>query len=342
MLEVQDVSKIYGARTVVDHVSFAVPKGEILGFLGPNGAGKTTTMRIITGYVPPTSGTARVAGFDVQEEPLEVKRRIGYLPEHPPLYREMLVRPYLEFVAAIRGVPRKQVKPRVERAIERCGLTSVSGRLIGLLSKGFQQRVGLAQAILHEPDLLILDEPTVGLDPTQIREIRQLIKSFSGEHTVILSTHILAEVTMTCHRVLIINEGRIALQDTLENLATRGGRGRVMVRFARPADGAEAALRAVPGVGGVARDGGDGGWVVQMRDGADAREEIASLAVGRGWGLLEMRPEIQSLEETFIRIIRGEGVSIDGATAAGPGPEGAAGALGGEAAGSSSAGAEIA
>jgi ABC-2 type transport system ATP-binding protein len=337
MLEVQDVSKIYGTRTVVDHVSFAVPKGDILGFLGPNGAGKTTTMRIITGYVPPTSGTARVAGFDVQEQPLEVKRRIGYLPEHPPLYREMLVRPYLEFVAAIRGVPRKQVKPRVERAIERCGLASVSGRLIGLLSKGFQQRVGLAQAILHEPDLLILDEPTVGLDPTQIREIRGLIKSFSGEHTVILSTHILAEVTMTCHRVLIINEGRIALQDTLENLATRGGRGRVLVRLARPADGAEAALRAVPGVSGVVRDGGDGGLIVQMRDGADAREEIASLAVGRGWGLLELRPEIQSLEETFIRIIRGEGVPLDGASTAGPGTEGPAGR---DAAISSSVGAE--
>jgi ABC-2 type transport system ATP-binding protein len=319
MLEVQNVSKIYGARTVVDRVSFSVPKGEIVGFLGPNGAGKTTTMRIITGYVPPTSGTATVAGFDVQDEPLEVKRRIGYLPEHPPLYRDMLVRPYLEFVAAIRGVPRRQVKERVQRAIDRCGLTSVAGRLIGLLSKGFQQRVGLAQAILHEPDLLILDEPTVGLDPTQIREIRQLIKSFSGEHTVILSTHILAEVTMTCHRVLIINEGRIAVQDTLENLAARGGRGRVLVRLARAADGAEAALRTVPGVGDVAREG-DGAFSVQMRGGSDAREAIASLAVSRGWGLLELRPETQSLEETFIRIIRGD-VAADG----GAGMEPAAG-----------------
>jgi ABC-2 type transport system ATP-binding protein len=319
MLEVQNVSKIYGARTVVDRVSFSVPKGEIVGFLGPNGAGKTTTMRIITGYVPPTSGTATVAGFDVQDEPLEVKRRIGYLPEHPPLYRDMLVRPYLEFVAAIRGVPRRQVKERVQRAIDRCGLTSVPGRLIGLLSKGFQQRVGLAQAILHEPDLLILDEPTVGLDPTQIREIRQLIKSFSGEHTVILSTHILAEVTMTCHRVLIINEGRIAVQDTLENLAARGGRGRVLVRLARAADGAEAALRTVPGVGDVAREG-DGAFSVQMRGGSDAREAIASLAVSRGWGLLELRPETQSLEETFIRIIRGD-VAADG----GAGMEPAAG-----------------
>src|SRR5258705_9210267 len=247
MLEVSQVSKIYGTRTVVDCVSFAVSKGEILGFLGPNGAGKTTTMRIVTGYVPPTSGTAKVAGFDVLEHPLEVKGRIGYLPEHPPLYREMLVRSYLEFVARIRAVPRRQVKARVDRALERCGLGTVSGRLIGLLSKGFQQRVGLAQAILHEPDLLILDEPTVGLDPSQIREIRQLIKSFAGEHTVILSTHILAEVTMTCDRVLIINEGRIAAEDTMQALAARGeGTRRIAVRVARAGDGVEGQIRAIP------------------------------------------------------------------------------------------------
>jgi ABC-2 type transport system ATP-binding protein len=308
MLEVSQVSKIYGVRTVVRDVSFAVSKGEILGFLGPNGAGKTTTMRIITGYVPPTSGSAKVAGFDVLEQPLEVKRRIGYLPEHPPLYREMLVRSYLEFVARIRAVPRRQIAARVDRAIERCGLGSVSGRLIGLLSKGFQQRVGLAQAILHEPDLLILDEPTVGLDPSQIREIRQLIKSFAGEHTVILSTHILAEVTMTCDRVLIINEGRIAAEDTLEGLAARGGRSRkVTLRLARPGEGAAAALESVPGVQrAVADDGAAGGFTVEMKEGLDAREAIAGLAVQRGWGLLEMRPLTMSLEEIFIRIIRGE------------------------------------
>src|SRR5262245_51328191 len=290
MLEVSDITKIYGTRTVVDRVSFTVPKGEILGFLGPNGAGKTTTMRIIAGYVPPTSGTAKVAGFDVQEQPLEVKKRIGYLPEHPPLYRDMLVRAYLDFVARLRGVPRRQVKPRVDRALERCGLGDVSGRLIGLLSKGYQQRVGLAQAILHEPDLLILDEPTVGLDPTQIRDIRALIKSFAGDHTVILSTHILAEVRLTCHRVIIINDGRIAAEDTVEALEARGG-GRVLVRFARRAEGAEAALRMLAGVASVAtQEGPDGALVVSQRAGQDAREEIAALAVGRGWGLLEMRP----------------------------------------------------
>jgi ABC-2 type transport system ATP-binding protein len=200
MLEVSGITKVYGGRHAVDDLTFSVERGEILGFLGPNGAGKTTTMRIITGFVPPTSGTAKVAGFDVQDQPIEVKKRIGYMPEHPPLYNEMLVRSYLRFVATIRGVPRRQIGTRVEAAIERCGLSEVAGRLIGNLSKGFQQRVGLAQAILHDPDVLILDEPTVGLDPSQIRDIRQLIKSFAGEHTVILSTHILAEVTMTCSR----------------------------------------------------------------------------------------------------------------------------------------------
>ncbi|HET8946125.1 MAG TPA: ATP-binding cassette domain-containing protein [Candidatus Polarisedimenticolia bacterium] len=324
MLEVSDISKIYGTRTVVDRVSFTVPKGEILGFLGPNGAGKTTTMRIITGYVPPTTGTAKVAGFDVQEQPLEVKRRLGYLPEHPPLYPEMLVRPYLEFTARIRGVPRRQLKARTDRAIERCGLQAVAGRLIGVLSKGYQQRVGLAQAILHEPDLLILDEPTVGLDPTQIREIRSLIKSFAGEHTVILSTHILAEVTMTCHRVMIINEGRIAAEDTLEALAARGGGGRVLVRFARPAEDAPAALRAVPGVAAVdVPDAKDGALVASQRPGQDAREAIAALAVGRGWGLLEMRPITRSLEDIFIDIIRGEAAPAPdhGGGAATPAPD---------------------
>jgi ABC-2 type transport system ATP-binding protein len=308
MLDVASITKTYGTRTVVNGISFAVPKGEILGFLGPNGAGKTTTMRIISGYVPATSGTARVAGFDVQEQPLEVKRRIGYLPEHPPLYTDMLVRPYLEFVARLRGVPRRQVKTRIDRAIERCGLGEVSGRLIALLSMGYQQRVGLAQAILHEPDLLILDEPTVGLDPSQIREIRSLIKSFAGEHTVILSTHILAEVTMTCHRVLIINEGRIAAEDTLERLAARGERtGRVALRLARPGEGVAAALGQTPGVVKVEpQEGIAGGFLATMADGQDAREAIAALAVARGWGLLEMRPLTLSLEDIFIRIIRGE------------------------------------
>ena len=308
MIEVAGLTKIYGNRAAVDGIGFSVNKGEILGFLGPNGAGKTTTMRILTGYVAPTSGTARVGGFDVQESPIEVKRRIGYMPEHPPLYVEMLVRPFLRFVASLRGVPRKEMNARVDRAIERCGLQPVAGRLIGNLSKGYQQRVGLAQAILHDPDVLILDEPTVGLDPSQIRDIRHLIKSFAGEHTVILSTHILAEVTMTCNRVLIINEGRIAADETLERLAARGERTRrIALRLARATDGVEGQIRAIAGDLDVTREGGqDGGFVVETESARDVREEIARAAVAQGWGLLEMRAITLSLEDIFIRIIRGE------------------------------------
>ncbi|MGH9748439.1 MAG: ABC transporter ATP-binding protein [Candidatus Polarisedimenticolia bacterium] len=306
MIEVNGLTKVYGGRAVVDDVSFAVRKGEILGFLGPNGAGKTTTMRILTGFVPPTLGTAKVAGYDVLEEPLEVKRRLGYLPEHPPLYREMTVRSFLRFVAKIRAVPRKDIAARIDRAMERCGLTSVAHRLIGNLSKGYQQRVGLAQAILHEPDVLILDEPTVGLDPSQIREIRRLIKGFAGEHTVILSTHILAEVAMTCDRVLIINDGRIAAEDTLEALQARGERTRrILVRVARPADGTAATLQAIPGVLGVRAEGVDGAYLVETDGARDLREAIAS-RVAPEWGLLELRALTLSLEEIFIRIIQGE------------------------------------
>ena len=308
MIGVTDLTKEYSGRAVIRDLSFQVARGEILGFLGPNGAGKTTTMRILTGFVPPTRGTVRVAGFDVQDEPLEVKRRTGYLPEHPPLYREMLVRPFLRFVASIRGIPRQMVRQKVDRAIERCGLTEVSGRLIGLLSKGYQQRVGLAQAILHEPDVLILDEPTVGLDPSQIREIRHLIRSFGGDHTVILSTHILAEVTMTCSRVLIINEGEIAAEDTLEALTARGGgAGRIALRLARPGPRTDEQLGAIDGVVGVKRDdGAPGAFVVETERGRDVREELGARAVGEGWGLLEMRPLTPSLEEIYIGIVRGE------------------------------------
>ena len=308
MIEVVGLTKIYGERAAVEGIDFSVRKGEILGFLGPNGAGKTTTMRILTGYLAPTSGTARVGGFDVQDSPIEVKRRIGYLPEHPPLYTEMLVRPFLRFVASLRGVPRKERASRVDRAIERCGLQPVAGRLIGNLSKGYQQRVGLAQAILHDPDVLILDEPTVGLDPSQILEIRQLIKSFAGEHTVILSTHILAEVTMTCNRVLIINEGKIAADETMERLAARGERTRrIALRLARATDGVEGQIRSIAGVLAVTREASqDGVFVVETESAQDVREEIARAAVAQGWGLLELRAMTLSLEDIFIRIIRGE------------------------------------
>jgi len=303
MLEVSDISKVYGTRTVVDHVSFTVPKGEILGFLGPNGAGKTTTMRIITGYVPPTSGTAKVAGFDVQEQPLEVKRRLGYLPEHPPLYPEMLVRSYLEFTGRIRGVPRRQLKARTDRAIERCGLQAVAGRLIAVLSKGYQQRVGLAQAILHEPDLLILDEPTVGLDPNQIVEIRDLIRTIGKERTVILSTHILSEVEATCGRVIIVDDGRIVASGTPAELASQAHGGTYyLVSTRAPETLAAPRLRAVPGVVAVKTEGTRDG-LVQLRvdcgEKADLGEAIFQTVVKNGWTLAELRRETASLEHVF-------------------------------------------
>ena len=221
MLEVSQVSKTYGTRTVVDGVSFAVSKGEILGFLGPNGAGKTTTMRIITGFLPATSGTVRVEGFDVFTQSSEVRRRIGYLPESPPLYNDMTVAGYLRFVAKLKGMARGALAGALERVLETCGLTGVRDRLLGHLSKGFRQRVGLAQALIHDPPVLILDEPTIGLDPRQIIEIRSLIKTLGGKRTVVLSTHILPEVSQVCDKVVIINDGRIVVEDQLANL-TRG------------------------------------------------------------------------------------------------------------------------
>lgn len=218
MIEVRELTKRYGDREVVKGISFSAEKGQVLGFLGPNGAGKTTTMRMLTGYLPPSSGTARVAGYDVFTQSAEVRRRIGYLPENPPLYPDMTVRSYLAFVARLKGVPRSRVRGACDEAIERTGLTDVAGRLLGHLSKGYKQRVGLAQALIHEPEVMVLDEPTIGLDPRQIIEIRQLIKKLSGNRTVILSTHILPEVAQVCDKVVIINDGRIACEDTIANL----------------------------------------------------------------------------------------------------------------------------
>jgi len=218
MIEVEGLTKRYGDFTAIEDITFRVEKGEIVAFLGPNGAGKTTTMRVLTGYLPATDGKVAVGGFEVFEKPMEVKKRIGYLPEHPPVYNDMSVTEYLKFVAKIKGVPRKERKAAMERVIQKCSLSDVSDRIIGKLSKGYKQRVGLAQAMIHDPEVLILDEPTIGLDPKQIIEIRELIKSLSGDHTIILSTHILQEVTMICQRVLIISQGRIVADDTLENL----------------------------------------------------------------------------------------------------------------------------
>jgi len=245
MIEVRNLTKRYGDLVAVDHVSFTAQKGEILGFLGPNGAGKTTTMRIITGFLPATSGTVKVAGFDIFNESHEVRKRIGYLPENPPLYNDMTVTTYLDFVARIKGVPRSEAPGARARVVETCGLTGVDRRVLGHLSKGFRQRVGLAQALIHNPSVLVLDEPTIGLDPRQIIDIRALIRELAAERTVILSTHILPEVAQLCHKVVIINEGRIAAEDRLENLTRELSLEEVFLR-AISGDGKAAAEEARP------------------------------------------------------------------------------------------------
>lgn len=308
MIEVENVTKYYGNLRALDNVSFKVKKGEIIGFLGPNAAGKTTTMRIICGYLSPTSGTVRVAGYDVIDNSIEARRCIGYMPETVPLYHEMSVRSYLSYMAALRRVPRKQRRSRVDYVMERCGLTDVADDLIGTLSKGFRQRVGVAQALVHDPPVLILDEPTIGLDPLQVVEVRELIKELSGEHTVILSTHILPEVSVTCQRVLIIHRGRIVAEDTPEGLERRLRRSeRVLVRMRRPPENPISALEKVTGVTRVERVRGfDNTFAVEARTGQDIREELATYIVNQGWGLLELRREEMSLEEIFVNIITRE------------------------------------
>ena len=305
MIEVQHLTKRYGRVTAVDDVTFRVERGEILGFLGPNGAGKTTTMRVITGYMPPTEGRVIVAGFDVFDQPIEAKRRTGYLPETPPLYPDMTVREYLTFVARIKGVPAAERKARVEQVMKRVWVTDMASRHCGKLSKGYRQRVGLAQAVLHNPDVLVLDEPTAGLDPKQIIETRQLIKELAGDHTIILSTHILPEVSQTCQRVVIINRGRVVAVDTPENLTHRlRGAETMYVLVEAPVD-ATPALQAVAGVTRVTvadrHDRAIGYEVQGVRD-ADIRRELARTVVAQQWGLLELRPLRMSLEEVFLQV----------------------------------------
>jgi len=307
MIEVEGLTKRYGRQKAVDGVSFRVQKGEILGFLGPNGAGKTTTMRILTCYLPPTEGTARVAGYDVFEKPIEAKRHIGYLPETPPLYPDMDVRGFLDFVAKIKGVPAKERKGKVDDAIEKCRVGDVRDKLIGKLSKGYRQRVGLAQAILHNPDVLILDEPTAGLDPKQIIETRELIKSLGGEHTIILSTHILPEVSVTCGRVVIINKGRVVAEDTPDNLMHRlRGAGALRLE-ARGASGAVFdTLRAVPGIVSVVPKAEGGSDVsvfeIEAQAGNDVRADLARAVVQKGFDLLGLSQVGMSLEEIFLHL----------------------------------------
>jgi gliding motility-associated transport system ATP-binding protein len=306
LIEVQHLTKRYGPVTAVDDISFSVQRGEILGFLGPNGAGKTTTMRVLTGYMPPTDGKAIVAGYDVFEQPIEAKRRTGYLPETPPLYPDMTVRDYLSFVARIKGVPRGERTARIDEMMEKTRISDVAHRHCGKLSKGYRQRVGLAQALMHNPDVLILDEPTAGLDPKQIIETRQLIKALAGDHTIILSTHILPEVSQTCQRVVIINRGKVVAVDTPDNLTSRL-RGSETMYLQVDAGGADVAsvLQRVSGVTRVAITDTKQqtvGYEVDSEAGRDVRRELAAAVVGRGWGLLEMRPMRLSLEEIFLHV----------------------------------------
>ena len=306
MIEVQHLTKRYGRVTAVEDVSFRVERGEILGFLGPNGAGKTTTMRILTGYMPATEGKAMVAGFDVFEQPIEAKRRTGYLPETPPLYPDMTVLEYLDFVAKIKGVPPAERRQRVRAVMERTRVADMADRLCSKLSKGYRQRVGLAQAILHNPDVLILDEPTAGLDPKQIIETRQLIKELAGDHTIILSTHILPEVSQTCQRVVIINKGHVVAVDTPDALTARL-RGSETMYVQVDSNGADpaATLGRVPGVTRVVesdRREPAVGYEVESERGRDVRRDLARTIVTSGWGLLELRPMRLSLEDVFLSL----------------------------------------
>jgi ABC-2 type transport system ATP-binding protein len=307
VIEVQHLTKQYGAVTAVDDVSFRVERGEILGFLGPNGAGKTTTMRILTGYMPPTDGKAAVAGYDVLDQPIEAKRRTGYLPETPPLYPDMTVREYLTFCARIKGVPRADRQARVDATMERTRVSDMARRHCSKLSKGYRQRVGLAQALLHNPEVLILDEPTAGLDPKQIIETRRLIKQLAGDHTIVLSTHILPEVSQTCQRVVIINQGKVVAVDSVENLTARAGASSIVyVQVDAGGQDAAAALSSLNGVSRVEQSGTEGGRIasleVHAEDGRDVRRDVASAIVNRGWGLLELRQVRMSLEDVFLHL----------------------------------------
>jgi len=311
MITVKELTKRYARNTAVDHISFEIQKGQIVGFLGPNGAGKTTTMRMLTCFLPPTAGTATVAGFDVLEEPMEVKKRIGYLPETPPLYPEMRTGEYLEFVGSLKGLRKPELGKRVDYVCERCAVAGVRDKLISKLSKGYRQRVGLAQAIIHNPEVLILDEPTAGLDPKQINETRDLIKSLAGDHTIILSTHILPEVEQTCEQVIIINKGKVIATDSVNNLQNRArGAESVIVEVAGRNGAVDSApiqslLEKVSGVSKVLfREKREARHVFEVESGKGrmVRGDLARAVVEAGWDLNELRPSAMSLEEVFLQL----------------------------------------
>lgn len=306
MIQVDNLVKRYAGFTAIHGLTFSVQKGEIVGFLGPNGAGKSTTMRILSCFMPASSGTAVVAGFDIHRQSLEVRRRIGYMPENVPLYPEMRVGEYLNFRAALKGVPRTKRKARVREVSERCGVADVSRKIIGQLSKGYRQRVGLADTLVHDPELIILDEPTIGLDPNQIRQVRAMIKDLGRTHTVLLSTHILPEVEMTCSRVLILNRGRIVASDTPENLKRlRMGGGETVIELRADTAQAKAALGALSGARGAEAEALGEGWcrvTLQPRNEEDLREAAAEAVRGRGWGIRELTRRRQTLEDVFVQI----------------------------------------
>jgi ABC-2 type transport system ATP-binding protein len=310
MIKVENLTKRYAGVTALNGVSFEVKRGEIVGFLGPNGAGKSTTMRILTGFIPASAGTVAVAGYDVFAHSLEVRRHIGYMPENNPLYLDMRVGEYLKFRAKIKGVPRGERHDRLDEVVKQTGLTEVRQRVIGQLSKGFRQRVGLADALLAEPDLLILDEPTIGLDPVQIRQVRELIKDLGRRHTILLSSHILPEVEMTCNRIIIIHHGRILASDTPENLVkTLHAGGLINVEVRGPGTDVQSAMRDVPGVESSECKLGADGFVtvtLQPKPGADPREEIFKLVTRHGWTLRELTRKRTSLEDIFVQVMREE------------------------------------
>jgi ABC-2 type transport system ATP-binding protein len=310
MITVKELTKRYARNTAVDHISFEVGKGQIVGFLGPNGAGKTTTMRMLTGFLSPTSGGATVAGYDVLEQPLEVKKRIGYLPETPPLYPEMETGEYLTFVGKLKGLSGAELRKRVDYVCDHCAVADVKNKLLGKLSKGYRQRVGLAQAIIHNPDVLILDEPTAGLDPKQINETRDLIKSLGGDHTIILSTHILPEVEQTCEQVLIINKGKLVATDSVQNLQNRArGAESVMVEISGRNGGLDfaAVQQRLEQIAGVSRvtakqcQENRNSFEIESQKGF-VRGDLARAVVESGWDLNELRPAAMSLEEIFLQL----------------------------------------
>ncbi len=313
MIEVENLTKTYGGARGINDITFSVDKGEILGFLGPNGAGKTTTMRILTCFMPATSGSARVAGYDVFEDSLSVRREIGYLPETVPLYTDMQVPTYLRFVAGLKEVPFREIKKRVEKIMEQVGLTHMAHKFIGELSKGYRQRVGLAQALVNDPQVLILDEPTIGLDPKQIIEIRSLIRGLGGERTIILSSHILPEISMISQRVIIIDEGKVKAIDTPEKLMQQlHATDKIRARIAGPCDSVKQALEKIDGVKNVEliedTGGITNGYMLEFSDGFDGSHMVARTAVEGKWDLYELTPVKMTLEDIFIRIVTEEEV----------------------------------